>query len=217
MENAYTEPTQPEVPAQELADPEDGAPIIDLMDIVAPQNPDSGVEASPEPVADSPDPEEVLLAEAQSENPAVFCTAEEFAAFKQHCNELLHELQAKILAAEHARNELAVQLENLQQQFVDAGVLFVENSGVRLRLEEMITQMLDARLLPSQEGEASHGSRLDDLEQRIRAWEAEMDRHMMQAAARVIREEISAMRTQAESSHASKEPSGAPAADQPHP
>lgn len=104
----------------------------------------------------------------------------------------LRELEERLAAAEQARDALAARLEELEQQLADAGTMLLEDAGVRLRLEELVSHMLDAR-----EPESPLTERLDALEGRLRDWEEQSDRRMMQAAARVIREEIAAMKADA--------------------
>ncbi len=113
-------------------------------------------------------------------------------ALKAPFKRKIQELEERLLATEKARDALAAKIEDLQQQMVDTGTLFFEDARVRLHLEELISRMLDVR-----EGEvAPVVHRLDSLENRIKSWEEQIDRKMMEAAARVIREEIATMRAE---------------------
>ena len=125
---------------------------------------------------------------------------EDFEAFRNRCTRMLHEMEERLLAAEKARDELSARVEDLQQQLVDAGAMLLEDSGVRLQLEELVSRMLDVRGSQPDVENSSLLERMDALEKRISGWEERADQKMMSAAARVIREEIAAMRADADSS-----------------
>lgn len=141
----------------------------------------------------APEPE----AENLSELGEAPCPAEESReTFEARCERKLHELEQRLFESEKARDALAAQVEALQQQLVDAGSVFLEDARVRLHLEELVSRMMDAR-----EGEpALPAERLEALEERMKNWEEQADKKMMQAAAHVIREEIAAMRAEAKNS-----------------
>lgn len=111
-------------------------------------------------------------------------------------------LEARIAALEKANAELAENVESLSQQIAQAGTMFMEDASVRLNMEEMVSRMLDARLPATEEQEESSGendmaSRVAALEARMREWEEQSEHRAALAAARVIREEIAAMRAEA--------------------
>lgn len=111
------------------------------------------------------------------------------------------ELEARLAAAEKACAELAENVESLSQQLAQAGAMFLEDASVRLNMEEMVSHMLDARLpaLPEQEEESSSreealAARVDELERRMDEGQARSEQMAALAAAKVIREEIAAMK-----------------------
>ena len=122
----------------------------------------------------------------------------------------IRELEEKIAALEKANRELAENVESLSQQLAHVGTMFLEDASVRLNMEEIVSRMLDARLpVPSEQEldeasdnrEKSLNERVDALEKRMNDEEAQSEQRAAAAAARVIRDEIAAMK--AEALHAS--------------
>ena len=110
-------------------------------------------------------------------------------------------LQARIAALEKANAELMENVESLSQQIAQAGTMFMEDASVRLNMEEMVSRMLDARLPATAEQEENAGEndiavRVTALEKRMQEWEQQSEHKAASAAARVIREEIAAMRAE---------------------
>lgn len=121
---------------------------------------------------------------------------------KEHESEV-RALEERIAALEKANAELAENVESLSQQIAQVGTMFLEDASVRLNMEEMVSRMLDARL-PSTEdqeegnsGEEDLAARMTALEKRMQEWEQQSEQKAASAAARVIREEIAAMRAEA--------------------
>ena len=133
-------------------------------------------------------------------NPVHTETEEDFEAFRIRCGRMLHDMEERLSEAEKARNELSARVEDLQQQLVDAGSMLLEDSGVRLQLEELVSRMLDVRSTQPDGENSSFLERLESLEKRVSLWEEQADQKMMSAAARVIREEVAAMRAESGSS-----------------
>ena len=111
-------------------------------------------------------------------------------------------LKARIAALEKANRELAENVESLSQQLAQVGTMFLEDASVRLWMEEMVSRMLDARLPSSSEPEMSSEeasglvSRVEDMERRLKDMQAGSEQMAAAAAARVIREEIAAMKAE---------------------
>lgn len=118
-----------------------------------------------------------------------------------------HEAEVKVLEEhiaflEKRYRELEESVESLSQQIAQAGTMFLEDASVRLNMEELVSRMLDARLpvLSEQEAgeEADLDARVDSLEKRVQEWEKKSEQTAASTAARVIRDEIAAMRAEAE-------------------
>ena len=139
-------------------------------------------------------------AEAQAEAEVQGGRVESPAAAEEDSRAEIQRLEERIAALEKANAELGENLESLSQQIAHVGSMFLEDASVRLNMEEMVSRMLDARL-PSpaeQEEDGAEGNdveaRLEALEKRVQDWEAQSEHQAAVAAARVIREEIAAMR-----------------------
>lgn len=114
----------------------------------------------------------------------------------------VQELRERIAALEKANRELADNVESLSQQLAQVGPMVLEDASVRLGLEEMVSRMLDARIpVPAEQDESPCGSdlsaRMEALERRVQDWESRSGQMAAAAAARVIREEIAAMKAEA--------------------
>ncbi|WP_295640941.1 hypothetical protein [uncultured Mailhella sp.] len=111
-------------------------------------------------------------------------------------------LEERVASLEKMCRELEESVESLSQQIAQAGTMFLEDASVRLNMEELVSRMLDARLPASsdqEDGEAADlGARVDGLEKRVQEWEKKSEQTAASAAARVIRDEIAAMRAEAE-------------------
>lgn len=121
------------------------------------------------------------------------------------CREDIRVLEERVAALEKANRELAENVESLSQQLAQVGTMFLEDASVRLHMEELVSRMLDARLpVPSEQEEAdasdagsSLKDRVDALERRMDDEEARSEQRAAAAAARVIRDEIAAMKAEA--------------------
>ncbi len=115
----------------------------------------------------------------------------------------IEELEARIAALEKANRDLAENVESLSQQLAQVGTMFLEDASVRLWMEEMVSRMLDARLPSSSEPDmaAEHegdlACRVEAIERRLREDQAGSEQMAAAVAARVIREEIAAMKAEA--------------------
>lgn len=110
-------------------------------------------------------------------------------------------LEERLAAVEKACAELAENVESLSQQLAQAGAMFLEDASVRLNMEEMVSHMLDARLpAPLEQEEESPLSmqdlagRMDELERRMDEGQVHSEQMAALAAAKIIREEIAAMK-----------------------
>ena len=135
-------------------------------------------------------------AEASSEESA------ESRALRERYEAEIHTLEERIASLEQRCTELADNVESLSQQLAQVGTMFLEDASVRLSMEEMVSHMLDARMPSSVDQEdAPDGSdlltRMESLEKRMQDWEEKGDQRAAAAAARVIRDEIAAMRADA--------------------
>ena len=113
----------------------------------------------------------------------------------------LRSLEERLAAAEKVCAELAESVESLSQQLAQAGAMFMEDASVRLNMEEMVSRMLDARLPSAEEQEGSSGEgdlavRLEELERRMEEGQARSEQLAALAAAKVIREEIAAIKAE---------------------
>ena len=110
-------------------------------------------------------------------------------------------LEERVASLEKNCRELEESVESLSQQLAQAGTMFLEDASVRLNMEELVSRMLDARLPSSSEQDGEEGgleARVDSLERSVRDWEKKSEQTAASAAARVIRDEIAAMRAEAE-------------------
>ena len=110
-------------------------------------------------------------------------------------------LEERLAAAEKVCAELAESVESLSQQLAQAGAMFMEDASVRLNMEEMVSRMLDDRLPSAEEQEGSSGEgdlavRLEELERRMEEGQARSEQLAALAAAKVIREEIAAIKAE---------------------
>ena len=145
-------------------------------------------------------------AEAQAEAEAQGGRVESSSAAEEDHRAEIQRLEERVAALEKANAELGENLESLSQQIAHVGSMFLEDASVRLNMEEMVSRMLDARL-PSQAEQEEGGAeesgveaRLEALEKRVQDWEAQSEHQAAVAAARVIREEIAAMRAESSGS-----------------
>ena len=115
----------------------------------------------------------------------------------------IQELEARIAALEEANRELAENVESLSQQLAQVGTMFLEDASVRLWMEEMVSRMLDARLPSSSdsdmaaEDESDLACRVEAIERRLKEDQAGSEQMAAAVAARVIRDEIAAMKAEA--------------------
>ena len=115
----------------------------------------------------------------------------------------IEELEARIAALEEANRELAENVESLSQQLAQVGTMFLEDASVRLWMEEMVSRMLDARLPSSSdsdmaaEDESDLACRVEAIERRLKEDQAGSEQMAAAVAARVIRDEIAAMKAEA--------------------
>ncbi len=115
----------------------------------------------------------------------------------------IEELEARIAALEEANRELAENVESLSQQLAQVGTMFLEDASVRLWMEEMVSRMLDARLPSSSdsdmaaENESDLACRVEAIERRLKEDQAGSEQMAAAVAARVIRDEIAAMKAEA--------------------
>lgn len=111
-------------------------------------------------------------------------------------------LEERVVSLEKRCRELEESVESLSQQIAQAGTMFLEDASVRLNMEELVSRMLDARLPVSPEQDDEEASdleaRVDSLEKRVQEWEKKSEQTAASAAARVIRDEIAAMKAEAE-------------------
>ena len=174
--------------------------IVEESEEAAPASSDAcGLETAENPGdmrREDPEDQGDVAREQRDENEAVF-------ALRERHDAEVRALEERIAALERSCNELAENVESLSQQLAQVGTMFLEDASVRLSMEEMVSHMLDARL-PStvdQEGDSSENNdvsaRLESLEKRARDWEDNIEQSAAAAAARVIREEIAAMKANA--------------------
>lgn len=115
----------------------------------------------------------------------------------------IEELEARIAALEEANRELAENVESLSQQLAQVGTMFLEDASVRLWMEEMVSRMLDARLPSSSdsdmaaENKSDLACRVEAIERRLKEDQAGSEQMAAAVAARVIRDEIAAMKAEA--------------------
>lgn len=113
---------------------------------------------------------------------------------------IVRDLETRLAALERANRELMENVESLSQQLAHVGTMFLEDASVRLGMEEMVSRMLDARLpsaSDSEEPESGLAARVDALERRLKDEETGREQMAAAVAARVIRDEIAAMRAEA--------------------
>ena len=113
---------------------------------------------------------------------------------------IVRDLEARLAALERANRELMENVESLSQQLAHVGTMFLEDASVRLGMEEMVSRMLDARLpsaSDSEDPESSLAAKVDALERRLKDEETGREQMAAAVAARVIRDEIAAMRAEA--------------------
>ena len=121
-------------------------------------------------------------------------------------------LQAGLAAAEERLAVLSEENAELKKGLAECPSAFLSDSSVRLALEEMVGRMVEARLLElsqakEQEADAADeaaeavaesvealGGQVKDLHERMEKWEERCEQEAALAAARIIREEIAAMR-----------------------
>ena len=121
---------------------------------------------------------------------------------------------ASLASAEERLAALAEENAELRKSIADAPVAFLSDSSLRLALEEMVDRMIEARLSElsspqEQEGGASAEEeaakavaesvevlegQVKGLQERMDTWEEHYEQEAALAAARIIREEIAAMR-----------------------
>ena len=131
------------------------------------------------------------------------------ASFEERLRELearqervVQALEERLASMEKAYAELSENVESLSQQIAQAGAMFLEDASVRLNMEEMVSRMLDARLpagAEQEEGESEQSltERMNALERRMADAETRGEQTAAAAAARVIRDEIAAMKAEA--------------------
>ncbi len=168
--------------------------------------------------------EEARLAEVQAaeqkiasfkENAAA--QAESFearlAALEQVQAGAVQALEARLVSAEEKLEALEGRAEAMRQELAEHLSHFFEDPSARLALEEMVSRMVEARLPSVSETEnAVEASReeesrravietvdeltlhVGELEKRVAEWEERCEQESALAAARVIREEIAAMK-----------------------
>ena len=128
------------------------------------------------------------------------CTAEgvQELVLRESLEKEVKTLEQRVEQLEKTCRELAESVESLSQQIAQAGTMFLEDASVRLNMEELVSRMLDARLPSSSDqdenGESDPEARLEALEKRVGEWEEKSEQMAASAAARVIRDEIAAMR-----------------------
>ncbi len=153
------------------------------------------------PVAQQEVPAEAPAVPGEGEGDLRAAFEERMSTLEENHRSAVLALEARLAAAEKTCAELAENVESLSQQLAQAGAMFLEDASVRLNMEEMVSHMLDARLpaLPEQEEENSSreealAARVDELERRMDEGQARSDQMAALAAAKVIREEIAAMK-----------------------
>lgn len=128
------------------------------------------------------------------------CPQEERDLSSEDDPSIVRDLETRLAALERANRELMENVESLSQQLAHVGTMFLEDASVRLGMEEMVSRMLDARLpsaSDSEEPESSLAARVDALERRLKDEETGREQMAAAVAARVIRDEIAAMRAEA--------------------
>lgn len=126
---------------------------------------------------------------------------DELLALREKYESEVKSLEERVASLEKNCRELEESVESLSQQLAQAGTMFLEDASVRLNMEELVSRMLDARLPSSSEQDGEEGgleARVDSLERSVRDWEKKSEQMAASAAARVIRDEIAAMRAEAE-------------------
>ncbi len=125
-------------------------------------------------------------------------------ALRESLENKVKTLEQRVALLESTCRELAESVESLSQQIAQAGTMFLEDASVRLNMEELVSRMLDARLPSSPEqnenGEGDPEARMEALEKRVQEWEEKSEQMAASAAARVIRDEIAAMKAESGSS-----------------
>ncbi len=128
---------------------------------------------------------------------------EKLKLLEQQYRQSVCDLKERIDILERCCGELAENIENLSQQLAHAGSLFLEDASVRIPLEELISHMLDMRMPPIAESEgkeetdSSLAMRMDALERTMQNMDKRGEQMAALAAAKVIREEIEAMKAEA--------------------
>lgn len=150
--------------------------------------------------------EERFAAEMQS-------CEERFALMEQKYGDALHALEERAASAEEALAVLRAENESLRQELAKAPRAVFEDISAKQALEEMVAPMIEARLPDVSEADQSAQASADEearravietvdelslhvseLEKRVADWEDRCEQESALAAARVIREEIAAMR-----------------------
>ena len=128
------------------------------------------------------------------------CTEDEASeCLEQEVPDGMQSLKDRVAALEKANRALAEEVESLSQQLAQVGTMFLDDASVRLAMEEMVSRMLDVRLPVPAEQESdstSLDSRVSALEQRMQNWDSQSEQAAAAAAARVIRQEIAAMKAE---------------------
>lgn len=137
----------------------------------------------------------------ECDTPAAF--EERLCALEERSRTAILALEERIVALEKTCAVLAENVETLSQQLAHAGSMFMGDASVRLDMEEMVSHMLDVRLpQPSEQkednssGQEALALRVEDLERRIDEWHTHSEQMAALAAAKVIREEIAAMKAE---------------------
>lgn len=177
-------------------------------EMLSEQEPDADGESGMEDAAEKVLSDEAFETEEAAEDVGSVPSAEA-ALLEERLRELeqshqlvVRALEERLAAAEKACAELSESVESLSQQIAQAGAMFLEDASVRLNMEEMVSRMLDARLPAGAEQEENGPEqalteRLDALERRMADADARGEQMAAAAAARVIRDEIAAMKAEA--------------------
>lgn len=132
-------------------------------------------------------------------------------ALEERYASAVRQLEERLAASEKARLSLEETVESLQQQLAECSSMFLNDASVRLSVEEMVSRMVDARFsemaadrdMENGQGTPSAGDAegllalIRGLEARMDEWESRSGQMAAASAARVIREEIAAMRAEA--------------------
>jgi len=87
-----------------------------------------------------------------------------FSASEEEHSAKVQALEERLAASEEARTVLSARVEELEQQLVKCSSLFLEDSTLRLALEEMVSRMLEARMPVALQPEAGDGAAEDAAE-----------------------------------------------------